>query len=199
MRLVLAAYALIGGILYLSTLVVWVTGAFGKTGDEIYEEVSNTFFEALELAVFYMFFKRFIRRKPIKQFLAAYLIIFLSIAVAFLGRLLFPGYSLHQIYQHSYLINVFEFIALSVMSLIYFYELFIQDYARNLLKRSSFFIATSTFFYSVLMIPFFVIAPDVSKINHTFFLIFVDCHYLLLIILLLSICKGFLSRTRITA
>ena len=84
------------------------------------------------------------------------------------------------------------------MCLFYFYELFASVPKADLLKRPSFLIVTSTFFYSSLMIPFFIIAYELIKFERPLYDVLFSIHFILLITVLGTLAKGFFNRIPIT-
>jgi hypothetical protein len=165
----------------------------------IFSEIANTVFELTEFVAFYYFFKKCFQNKRYQEMSKVFLVSLCIIIGAFFTGLIFPGYTIDNIRKHSLFINVIEFFFLSIMCLGYFLELFISIPRVNLLQRPSFLIITSTFFYSVLLIPFFVIAHNLLQIEKAFYSILFSCHYILLTILLFSVSKAFLCKTPITS
>jgi hypothetical protein len=157
----------------------------------------NTTFELIEFIAFYWFFKKSLRDN-LRIILKVFLICLLTIATLFFISLSFPGYSTENIRVHSLLINVIEFFFIALLCLAYFYELLTRTPKISLLQRPSFFIVTSAFFYSVLLIPFFIVAHYMRRNEHPVYFAMFSCHYLLLTIMLLTIGKAFLRRQPIT-
>ena len=175
-------------------VVLFVAGR--KVG--VFNEVCNTTFELAEFIAFQYFFNKCYTSEKFKRISNISLLCLVIITLVFFTALAFPGYSKEAIRQHSFLINVIEFFFLSFLCLAYFYELFTAPPRMNLFERPSFFITTSVFFYSVLLIPFFIIARGLFREELSIFFILFSCHYLLLAIVLLSISKAFLCRKPIT-
>jgi len=163
----------------------------------IYEEVANTFFELIEFLAFYFFFKKCLQNKYEKCFKVA-LYMLMTVSGIFFIRLAFPNYKDEDMRTHSLFINVIEFFFLFIMCLAYFRKLFTDAPTKNLFKRPSFLIVTSLFFYTILMIPFFLIANDVFLNEVAIYHILFACHYILLMFLLFSISKAFLCKIPIT-
>jgi len=162
-------------------------------------EISNTLFELAEFIAFYYFFKKCLQNKKFQKIFRIFFIVLVLSIVTFFTRLTFPNYTIYNIRKHSLIINVIEFYFILAMCLAYFYELLTDVPEMNLLKRPSFFIVTSTFFYTALFIPFFVLADDIlHTTGKSFYFILFAWHYLLLTIVLLSISKAFLCKTPIT-
>lgn len=162
-----------------------------------FDEIFNTTFELVEFIAFYYFFKKCLQKK-FQQILNVFLSCLIIVITVFFIVLFFSDYTIDKIREHSFFINVIEFFFLALLCLAYFYELFTGTPKRNLFQRPSFFITTSAFFYSVLLIPFFIIARDIWKNERSLFFILFSCHYLLLTILLITIANAFLSRKPIT-
>ena len=197
-RLLFLAYFFVGTILFVSLdLVIAFKLLTGKIY-YIYIEVANTIFELAEFTAFYYFFKACLQRKIFKKTSKIFLAILLSIIIFFFIGLSFIEYSQTAIKRHSLFINVIELFFLFTMCLAYFYELLTNIPKTNLFQRPSFFIVASTFFYTALIIPFFMLADDILKISASIYTILYAWHYLLLIIVLFSISKAFLCRTPIT-
>jgi len=161
-------------------------------------EIANTIFELTEFIAFYYFFKKCLQLKKFKKILTLFLISLCLIILVYFIALNLPGYTTHNIKEHSLFINVIEFFFLFIMCLGYFYELFTNLPKIDLSKRPSFLIVISTFFYSALMIPFFMLANDMFQMENSAYNILFSFHFLLLIIMLITISKAFLCKTRIT-
>ena len=190
-------YFLVGVLLFLFTPITFFY-ILSKRNLAILMEIFNTIFELVEFITFYYFFKKCFQRKEIKKISKLFLICLLIVAAVFFTALNFPTYSIEEIRTHSFFINVLEFFFLALLCLAYFYELFTGTPKLDLSKRPSFLITTSTFFYSVLLIPFFIIARDMLRNESSLFFVLFSCHYLLLTIVLLTISKAFLCRKPIT-
>jgi hypothetical protein len=197
-RVLFLIYFVIGTLLFLlaSPLEMLLIVAGRKV--DVFNEVNNTTFELTEFIAFQYFFKKCYKNKTLKKISNLSVIVFGLIVVAFFTALTFPGYSKETLREHSFLINVLEFFFLSFFCLAYFYELFTVAPKINLFERPSFFITTSVFFYSVLLIPFFIIARSLMREKKSIFFALFSCHYVLLIIVLVSISKAFLCKKPIT-
>ena len=186
------------GIIFVPVRLILDCKILTEKQDTILLESANTVFELAEFIAFYYFFRRCLLSNGFKRILRICLYCLLAIFSTFFIMLPFPGYAVHDIRVHSQFVNVIEFFFLFVMCLAYYWELFTDIPIKNLFSRPSFFIVTSTFFYSILMIPFFLIANDVRIEEFQLHNILFACHYLLLIILLISISKAFLCKAPIT-
>jgi len=197
-RLLFLIYFFIGTILFVSLNIIVAFKLLSGKKYIVYYEISNTIFELAEFSAFYYFFKVCLRTKAFKNILKIFFATLLSIIIVFFIGLTFPEYSQNKIARHSLFINVIEFFFLFAMCLAYFYELLTNIQTTSLYRRPSFFIVTSTFFYSVLIIPFFMLALDIFKTSTTTFYILFGCHLFLLATVLFSISKAFLCKTPIT-
>ena len=166
--------------------------------DAILLESTNTLFELAEILAFYYFFRRCLQSDGFKRVLRLFFYCLIAIFIIFFIMLTFPGYSVSNIRAHSQFINAIELFFFLSMCLGYYRELFTDIPVKNLYSRPSFLIVTSAFFYSILIIPFFLIASDVRIEELQIHNILFACHYLLLIILLISISKAFLCKAPIT-
>ena len=191
-------YLVSGILLFVPQRILFVCNILTEKQNAILEEYSNTIFELAEFLAFYYFFQRCLLSNLARRMLRLFFYCLLAISATFFVMLTFPGYTIHDIRAHSLFINVIEFFFLFIMCLAYYRELFTDIPVKNLFSRPSFLIVTSTFFYSILMIPFFLIANDVRIEELFLHNILFACHYLLLIILLISISKAFLCKARIT-
>jgi len=165
----------------------------------ILSECSNTIFELAEFTAFYYFFRLCIFNRIFKEILRLCFYSLMVMSIIYLIMLTFPAYTTYYIRVHSLLINVVEFFFLFGMCLAYYRELFTGIPIKNLFSRPSFAIVTSAFFYSILMIPFFLISYDIQIDELAVHDFLFACHYVLLIILLISILRGFLSEAPITS
>ena len=161
-------------------------------------EAANTIFEVLEFIAFYFFFQKCIQNRNWKKLIKLFLISFLMLVSAFSLALTFPNYLPENIGKHSLYINVIEFLFLFIICLGYFYELFVTAPKTKLSERPSFFIVTSAFFYSILMIPFFMMAEDIFFSDKPSYYILFSFHFVLLMTLLITTVKTFFNRTPIS-
>jgi hypothetical protein len=196
-RLFFLAY-FFSGIIFVPVRILLDSKILTEKQDTVLLESTNTVFELAEFIAFYHFFQRCLLGKSIRRILRLCLYLMATISTIFLVMLTSPDYTVADIRFHSLVINAIEFFFLFVMCLAYYRELFTDTPIKNLFNRPSFFIVTSTFFYSILMIPFFLIANDVRIEEFQLHNILFACHYLLLIILLISISKAFLCKAPIT-
>src|SRR5439155_26927368 len=144
------------------------------------------------------FFRKSLQNKKHHKLSTIFLISLSTIVGLFFLALTLPGYTIDSIRRHSFFINVIELFFLAFLCLAYFYELFTDIPKINLIQRPSFFIISSTFFYSVLLIPFFLLAHDMLKMDRQFYDVLFACHYIVLTIVLLAISKALLCRKPIT-
>ena len=197
-RLAFSVYFFIGLLLFVVSSFVLAFQIYRGRKLAIFSEVSNTIFELAEFIAFYSFFKTSIQGPMFQKVLTIFLNLLVVVIGIFFAALALPSYSIDYFKKHSLFINVLEFFFLAVMCLAYFYELFTSTPKINLFQRPSFFITTSLFFYSVLLIPFFMIAHYVFKNEWPFYRVLFACHFLLLAIMILTISKAFLCRRPIT-
>src|SRR4030095_3816848 len=191
-------YFLIGILLFTVASPLIILRIFSGKKAAIISEISNTIFELVEFVAFYYFFKKCIQHKKSKIILNLFLISLCLIIFAYFIAINVPSYTVDNIREHSLFINVIEFFFLFILCLTYFYELFTSVPKIDLFKRPSFLIVTGTFFYSVLMIPFFMLANDMIQYEEPTYRILFAFHFILLIIMLITISKAFLCKTRIT-
>jgi hypothetical protein len=197
-RILFLIYFFIGTLLFLLASPLEIVLIVAGRKVDVFNEVNNTAFELAEFIAFQYFFKRCYKNERLKKISNLSVVVFGIIVVAFFTALTFPAYSKETLRQHSFLINVIEFFFLSFFCLAYFYELFTVAPKLNLFERPSFFITTSVFFYSVLLIPFFIIARSLMREQKPIFFALFSCHYVLLIIVLISVSKAFLCKKPIT-
>ena len=164
----------------------------------IFHECLNNAFVFTEFLAYYFFFTKCLQKPKFKKLTKLFLWVILIIISIFIIKLNSHSYDVIIFEKHSILINVIEFFFILILCLIYFYELLTTPPKIDLYKRPSFFIVTSTFFYSALMIPFFVIAIDVLNMEKKIYDMLFACHYVLLIIMLITILKSFLCKKAIT-
>jgi len=197
-RLFFTAYFFSGVVLFVPTTIIILYNILAGKQLTIYHEIANTFFELSEFLAFYFFFKKCLKNVVYRKYLKISLYVLLTSIVIFLTRLTLPGYTSEDIRVHSLFVNAIEFFFLFIMCLAYFRELFTDAPTKNLFKRPSFLIVTCTFFYTILMIPFFLIANDVFLSETAIYNILFACHYVLLMVLLFSILRAFLHKASIT-
>jgi len=197
-RIAFLIYFFLGTLLFLAMQIQVIFRNFNVRTYHVVLEFCNTVFELGEYIAFFYFFRDCLQTKSFKSLSRIFLLFLICISVAFSIGLLSPTYETDDFQRHSLIINVIEFLFLSTMCLGYFYELLTTAPKTNLLKRPSFFIVTSVFFYAVASIPFFVLARDIILVGKAVYFIFFDCHFLLLSIVLVSIMRALLRETAIT-
>ena len=198
-RIFFLGYSFMGVLLAFFVATVDYTHLLPVRGKVMAEEILNTIFELAEFTCFHYFFKECLQNKKIHNISKAFLTSLFIISIFFFTFLCFQVYTNDKIKEHSFFINVIELFFLAFLCLAYFYELFTTTPKMNLVERPSFLITTSTFFYSVLLIPFFIIARDLWKQERPLFSVLFACHYVLLSIVLLTVGKAFLRKRPITA
>jgi len=191
-------YFLSGMILFVPVTLIIVNKFLTEKQTAILQESANTVFELVEFIALYCFFQRCLQNNKLKMILDLFLCFLVVIMTIFFIKLTLPNYAAYDIRVQSLFINVVEFFFLFIMCLAYYREVFTDIPIKNLSKRPSFYIVTSAFFYTILMIPFFLIAHDVHGADMATYNILFACHYLLLMILLMSISKAFLCKIPIT-
>ena len=156
-----------------------------------WNEGTNTAFELAEFLAFYSFFHKCLKTPKFRKASNIFLIVLSFMIACFFISFFSNDYTSDKIEKHSFYINAVELLFLAAMCLGYIYELFSTIPKTNLFQRPSFFIVVISFFYAVLMIPFFAMAEDMFKAGRRVSLLLFDCHFLLLIILLLTILRTF--------
>lgn len=197
-RIYFLIYFLSGILLFIIGTILVISRLYPVKESIEIGEIDNTIFELIEFIAFYHFFRKCLRTRRIKQVLKLFLILLCTIISFFLIGLIFFPYLISNIGEYSLFTNVVEFFFLTVLCLAYFYELYSSVPEMNLFKRPSFLIVTSCFFYTALMIPFFMIASEMLHFISLVYYILTACHYLTFIILIFGITKAFLSKTPIT-
>jgi hypothetical protein len=197
-RLFFVLYFFVGTLMFIVFTTLTVVHAMSGRKWAITIEFGNTIFELVEFFAFYQFFKKSLPGKRYDKGLIACLICFCFVVGIFFAGSMFPSYQTEDIRKHSLFINVIELFFIFCMCLTYYYDLFTAVPRVMLIKRPSFFITTSTFFYSVLLIPFLILARDIMITNVLFYHILFAVHLFLLIIVLLTILRAFLLRIPIT-
>ena len=195
-RILFLIYFFIGIALFVAIDVAFVFRLFEKRAMAVFQEISNTIFALFEFITFYCFFKECLQTEKFKRIFGPSFLLFLVATAIFLSGLVFFRFSVDQIRKYSLYVSAFEFLFLSGMCLFYFYELFAKIPKATLFRRPSFLIVTTTFFYAVLPIPFFMLAMDMIFSN--IYNILAASHYLLFMLMLVSISKAFLWKTPIT-
>ena len=109
-----------------------------------FQETGNTIYELMEFVAFYLFFKECLEDERLKRIYKIFFVLFLFVVLLFLPALVLLDNTKDQVYQHSFFINVIEFLFLSAMCMGYYYELFTTMPKSNLFNRPSFFIVTTT-------------------------------------------------------
>jgi len=197
-RLFFLVYFFSGIILFVPIKIVFGCQILTEKQSAILLEIANRVFELAEVIAFYYFFRRCLLSNGFKRTLRSCFCCLLAIFTTFFIMLALPGYSIYDIRVHSQFVNVIEFFFLFGMCLGYYREVFTNIPVKTLFNRPSFLIVTSAFFYSILMIPFFLIASDIRIDELPVHNLLFAYHYILLIILLFSILKGFLCKAPIT-
>lgn len=197
-RIVFSFYFALGILLFSVVNILSAVGYFPTAARILISEPSNIIFELVEFIAFYCFFKRCLQSKNFQKVLNIFLILLFLAAVSFLLMLISKPHSIEVMLRYSLLINVIEFLFLFFMCLAYFFELFTTVPKTGLLQRPSFLIVSSTLFYSVIPIPFFLMGSHLFKNEKSIYDDLVACHYFLLTIMLLTISRAFLRKVPIT-
>jgi len=191
-------YFFVGMSLFIVFTLLSIANAINGTKWAITIELGNTIFELVEFFAFYQFFKKCLQSKRYNKALAASLVCFSLVVGIFFICLMCSCFPSEDIQKYPLFINVFELFCIFCMCLAYYYDLFTGIPKVLLVQRPSFFITTSTFFYSVLLIPFLILANDLMIIHSPFYHILFAVHFVLLIIVLVTILKALLCKKPIT-
>jgi len=197
-RAVFILYFFVGVTIFLGTALDLVFKSLSVREYHVILEINNTAFELVEYATFYYFFRKRLRKQVLKRISKMFLFLLAMLSLVFFLAIAIGTYESVEIEQYSLIINVLELLFLASLCLAYFYELFTNVTTVELLGKPSFYIATSTFFYAVLPIPFFLLAAEILQRGKAIYLVFYDCHYLLLLLVLVSILKALLSKVPFT-
>ena len=124
-----------------------------KSNDIIY--ITNSFISVVELCVYYYFFFRVLQNIIVKHAMKFLLIVFM---IFFVGLIISNTKKIDSYGHFSGIIGAAEFLFLLLPCFTYYFELFSMKTSEDLLKRPSFWIVTGIFFYSVVSIPYYLIA-----------------------------------------
>jgi hypothetical protein len=197
-KLFFIIYFFIGAVLFIGLDVLEAFNFLANRRLRIIFELGNTAFEIFEFSAFYFFFIRLFKKKIFIWLAYSFLVVLLITCSIFFGRFLYPGYSVINFQRHSLYINVMELFFVAVLCLSYFYELLTAVPKLNLLRRPSFFIVTTAFFYSILTLPFFVVAHDMYLLQRSLYDMVFSFHFIFLILMLAAILNAFTCKTGIT-
>ena len=128
-----------------------------KSNDIIY--ITNSFICVVELCVYYYFFFRVLQNGIVKHTMKFLLMVFM---IFFVGLIIFKTKKIDSYGHFAGIIGAAEFLFLLLPCFTYYFELFSNKTSEDLLKRPSFWIVTGIFFYSVVSIPYYLIANFLS-------------------------------------
>jgi len=196
-RICFVLYFLVGILLLTVPTFVLVFQIYRGREFVIFGQTADTVFVLAEFTAFYFFFKKTIQKKVLQRIFGLYAICLFAATTAFFISMIFCQYSSSEILRYATFINVIEFIFLCTMCLAYFHQLFSTRPEGSILHRPSLFIVISSFLYSIVLIPFFMLIDDFPA-GAGLYGAFFACHYVLLILVLVSVARAFLSKTPIT-
>ncbi len=166
----------------------------------IYSETTNTLFAFVEISAFLYFFKQILGNKFIKKLVNIFWIIFFTSCSLFLIKMIDLNLSKTQIRKNSYIINIFEFLLLLPLCLIYFYQLLTKDQIKpvKLNDSPSFWIVSGLFFYCIVSLPFLFIGNKIYVSSPYLFYLMGSIHYTSISLLFLCLAKAFSCKKTIT-
>lgn len=166
----------------------------------IYSETTNTVFAIVEISAFLYFFKQILSNKFIKKLVNIFWIIFFTSCILFLIKMIDLDLSKTQIRKNSYIINIFEFLLLLPLCLLYFYQLLTKDQIKpvKLIDSPSFWVVSGLFFYCIVSLPFLFIGSKIYFSSPYLFNLMGSIHYTSISLLLLCIAKAFSCKKTIT-
>jgi hypothetical protein len=163
-------------------------------------ETNNIVFSAIEYGCFsYFFINKF--KKNILSFLVySSQAIILVLLIRFISIANAPTVTKEIIRTTSYSFNTIEFLFLLILCLVYFYNLFVSEYQKevSLIKSPSFWIISGLFFYTCVSYPFLITGYFDINSSIKFIFALAVFHYVAISILLLCIAKAFSCKKLLT-
>jgi hypothetical protein len=155
----------------------------------IFEEINIMVASSVEYYCFSYFLYR-VSGKNAKRLIIVSYSAFAVLLLYFAFKIII-GSSPDAIKHLSYTISSVEMILLLIPTLLYFYKQLQQKKPDNLLKRPSFWILSSLLLYSVIVIPFFLVADKFLTSNRTAYYIGFTFHLTSFCLLFLALIKAF--------
>lgn len=167
---------------------------------DFFLEGENIFFSIIEYLTFYSFFKQ-VLESPVLRKLMLSSIFFLAIAfLIYLYRGLYISSTAITTKKIADFITSSELLFLTILCLLYYHKLFRERPVYKLTDSPFFWIATGLFFYSVTIIPFFIISKEIKFIekNQVIYQAGFAIHYIFFGGLFLTITKAILCEKPLT-
>lgn len=199
LRTFLLIYVGVGMLVYWLFEIVTVKEAL-KLRKRSQQEVLNVLFALVEFSVFSYFFSRILRSRLLKLSMFFAGIIFLLVCFLYAIAVFRSDLSSEEILRYSFRINVLEFVFLFLACLLFFYEL-LNDNSHDksrLAEHPSFWISSGVFFYSIVSLPYFLIADELFYYNKNVYTILVAVHYVSTSMLFLCLAKAFSCERSLT-
>jgi len=155
----------------------------------VFQETKEVLFAIIEFSCFsYFMFKALKQhsRKLIKLFS-----VFFSLSVLLFIQKIVIGSSASEIRHFSFIVSSTEMGLLLIPCLIYLYELLKEKTEENLFQKPSFWIVSGLFIYSVIIIPFSLVADKFVKTNDRIIKIGFTMHLISFSLLFLALIKAF--------
>lgn len=193
-----AIYAIGCIILFLSGWIYILMIAKDRYNYVIFVESGNIFFSLIESYVFITYFKKLFISPRLTPLLNFFLTITIIASAFFFFNILFLNTSNSFIRKTSDLISSLSLLYISIICLIYFHRLLTNNSTELLSKKPSFWIVSSLFFYSFMIIPFFLISAKIFRDYPSIYATLFRLHFISLGVVFLAISKAVLLKKPLT-
>jgi len=169
-----------------------------QASTDFFFEGLNISFALIEYSLFYFYFKRVLSSIFTKVFMPYFIIPFtLTIAIYYYRGIFISDADIIVKKIPDFFISL-ELLLLAIPCFIYYYELLKMKRMTNLTANPSFWIVTGLLFYSITIIPFFIISRELQHSKETLYRAAYALHYILFGFLFLAITRAILCKKPLT-
>jgi len=164
-----------------------------------FNEGANTIFAVIEYIVFYYYFSAIITSGFIKKVMKLFYVLVILAMLFFFFEAAWIKVDEYRLYKIANYIISSELFVLAMLCFAYYLEIFRKKNLENVSQSPAFLITTSLLFYTIIVIPFFVlVGKGFSAANKDLYYIMFALHFISFCFLFLAITKASLCKKPLT-
>ncbi len=192
------AYAFSGLLLFTLVDFIILTQDIHGRNIRVITEIANGSFALTETIILFSFFNILLKSKIAKLGMNIFLFIFSSLMLFLFIKISDPDFSGKSILEYSNFLTSFQLFFILLLCLFYYSQLFKEITSLRLTSRPSFWIVSSIFFYSLIVVPYFIISHKIFLADRNIYRVYSFVHYMSLSLVYFSISIGFIWRKPLT-
>ena len=150
-------------------------------------ELLNSLFSCAELIFFTSFLKHHQPSKKINAFFKILTLVYFTLFVTYVLHITINKVTVISITNLSIYLNIFEYIILFISCLLLFYSIMYKPIEAIPINKFVLIITSSLFFYISVSLSFLIIAEKINQSNHNIYNTIFLIHYLVLLLVFVSL------------